>query len=158
MTASASQPNGVHIRPAERADLLDVVRIERTSFPQPWPLGAFERHLDKPGFLVATHGPTVTGYVVADTVPNAGRKLGHIKDLAVHPEWRSNGLGSRLLARGLGVLAGRGILRAKLEVRAGNDPARSLYAEHGFEFHHRVPRYYADGEDALVLVTDLRRR
>lgn len=158
MTTSAAQRDNVHIRPAERADLLEVVRIEQASFPQPWPLGAFERHLDKPGFLVAADGPVVAGYVVADTVPNAGRDLGHIKDLAVHPEYRSHGLGSQLLSRGLAVLASRGVPQAKLEVRASNDPARSLYDEHGFKEHHRVPSYYADGEDALVLVTDLRGR
>ncbi|MDX1746331.1 MAG: ribosomal protein S18-alanine N-acetyltransferase [Halobacteriales archaeon] len=155
MTTSASQPNGIRIRPAERADLLEVVRIERTSFPQPWPLGAFEQHLGKPGFLIAASGPTIAGYVVADTTPNPDRQLGHIKDLAVHPEYRDRGLGSRLLSRGLGVLAARGVGLVKLEVRPSNERAQSLYTEHGFQVHHRVPSYYADGEDALVLVTDL---
>ncbi len=42
------------IRPAERADLLAVVRIEDESFSQPWPYDAFERFLGEPGFLVAT--------------------------------------------------------------------------------------------------------
>jgi ribosomal-protein-alanine N-acetyltransferase len=40
----------------------------------------------------------------------------------------------------------------KLEVRAGNDEAIRLYREFGFTHHHTVPRYYDDGEDALVML------
>jgi ribosomal-protein-alanine N-acetyltransferase len=47
------------------------------------------------------------------------------------------------------------VARVKLEVRESNDRARSLYRRFGFERHHTVPRYYDDGEDALVLVADL---
>jgi ribosomal-protein-alanine N-acetyltransferase len=42
----------------------------------------------------------------------------------------------------------------KLEVRASNEPARSLYDDFGFVHRRTVPRYYSDGEDALVLVRD----
>ena len=42
--------------------------------------------------------------------------------------------------------------RVKLEVRATNEVARSLYREFGFETHHVVPAYYDDGEDAHVMV------
>ena len=157
------------VREATRADLLEVFRIERASFPQPWPYGAFEGFLGRPGFLVAEHregegttpagaddeGPaarSIAGYVVADTVPNHGQPLGHIKDLAVHPDHRGEGIGRRLLERALGVLQGRDTSRVKLEVRDGNDPAISLYREFGFTHHHTVPRYYEDGTDALVMV------
>ena len=34
------------------------------------------------------------------------------------------------------------------------DAARSLYEEFGFEHRNTVPRYYDNGEDALVLVRD----
>ena len=43
----------VTVRPADRADLLDVLRIERESFSDPWPYAAFESVLDAPAFLVA---------------------------------------------------------------------------------------------------------
>jgi ribosomal-protein-alanine N-acetyltransferase len=42
----------------------------------------------------------------------------------------------------------------KLEVRDSNDVARSLYRDVGFEPARRVPGYYEDGEDALVMVLD----
>lgn len=150
--------DGLSIRPAERADLLDVSRIEQQSFPQPWPYGAFEGFLGEPGFLVAEVGPTIVGYVVADAVTDRGRTMGHVKDFAVHPAWRGRGVGTRLLDRALSVLHGHGHRRAKLEVRQSNEPAIDLYRRFGFEPHHLISRYYEDGEAAAVLVVDLAER
>ena len=171
---TTTAPDRVSIRPAERADLLAVLGIERASFPQPWPYQAFQGFLGEPGFLVAVDelgdrdddGATaglevpggdgvVCGYVVADVVTEFGRPVGHVKDIAVHPDWRGRGIGSRLLSRGLAVLAAGGARRAKLEVRASNRAAQTLYRAFGFEPNHVVADYYDDGEDALLFVADL---
>jgi ribosomal-protein-alanine N-acetyltransferase len=154
VTTTATTPAGISIRVATRADLLEIHRIEKASFAQPWPYSAFEGFLSESGFLVAFDGE-VLGYVVADTVPNHGRPIGHVKDLAVHPERRGEGIGTRLLDRALDVLAAGGVKRTKLEVRPSNEPARSLYRRFGFEHSHTVSGYYDDGEDALILLADL---
>lgn len=143
------------IRPAARGDLLAVYRIEKTSFPQPWPFAAFEGFLGEPGFLVATVDGRVVGYVVADTVPNAGRTLGHVKDIAVHPDYRGRGIGAQLLGSALTVMREKRASRVKLEVRESNDSAIRLYRRFGFQFRRTLPRYYDDGEDAYVLVSEL---
>jgi ribosomal-protein-alanine N-acetyltransferase len=153
VTTVASSGNGLQVRQAERADLLAVHRIEQASFPQPWPFDAFERHLGEPGFLVADE-ETIVGYVVADSVPNHGRPLGHIKDIAVRERNRGDGIGSTLLERALGILDARGVSSVKLEVRSSNTDAQRLYREFDFVHRRTVPRYYSDGEDALVLVRD----
>jgi len=153
VTTVAPPGDGLQIRPVERADLLAVHRIEQSAFPQPWPFTAFEQYLDQPGFLVAEDG-AVVGYVVADSVPNHGRPLGHIKDIAVRENRRGEGIGATLLERALGVLATQGVASVKLEVRESNTRARSLYRRYGFVHRRTVPRYYSDGEDALVLVRD----
>ena len=157
MTTVAPDADAPQVRQAERADLLAVHRIEQSAFPQPWPFSAFERYLGQDGFLVATPpaDDRVVGYVVADSVPNHGRPLGHIKDIAVRESHRGRGVGTTLLQRGMGVLRARGASSVKLEVREGNDPARRLYREHGFEHRRTIPRYYSDGENALVLVRPL---
>ncbi|MGB9986777.1 GNAT family N-acetyltransferase [Salarchaeum japonicum] len=145
------------IRQADQGDLLDVFRIEKQAFEQPWPFSAFERYLGEPGFLVAERpeAAALAGFVVADTIPNHGRPLGHIKDLAVHADDRGDGLGGALVDRGLAVLRAQGARSAKLEVRRSNDPAISLYRERGFEYYRTLDRYYADGEDAFVMVARL---
>ncbi|MBP1921816.1 ribosomal-protein-alanine N-acetyltransferase [Halorubrum alkaliphilum] len=143
------------IRPVERADLLAVVRIERACFSDPWAYDVFERLLDEPGFLVAEREGTVVGFVVGDVTPNAGRDIGHVKDLAVRPDSRERGIGRALLRSGLARLRAAGAAVVRLEVRESNEVARSLYAEEGFEPIRRAANYYRDGEDALVLAVDL---
>lgn len=173
-------PNDVVVRRATRADLLDVYRIEKQCFTQPWPYAAFETFLDEPGFLVAVAGRSpaarrdslgdvsgqdpavpvgdgspVVGYVVSDVMPNHGRGIGHVKDIAVRPDARGAGLGRHLLHRALVALSVGGASLVKLEVRVSNDAALSLYRDVGFEPVRRVRGYYADGEDAFVMVLDV---
>jgi len=146
----------VTVRAAERGDLPAVAEIEADCFDRPWPLASFESYLDEPAFLVAEHDDAgVVGLVVADVTPNYGRDIGHVKDLAVEPGARGEGVGRLLLRSSLLRLTWQGAAVAKLEVRAGNDAARGLYRSEGFEPLRRVPRYYTDGETALVLVVDL---
>ncbi|WP_227352788.1 ribosomal protein S18-alanine N-acetyltransferase [Haladaptatus salinisoli] len=155
MTTTASEAGSPTIRPAEDADLLAVFRIEKASFNQPWPFSAFERFVGEPTFLVAVDGGKVVGYVVADVIPNHGRGLGHVKDIAVHPARRGEGIGRTLLQRALSGLRAHGAHSVKLEVRASNEGAISLYRKFGFHYLRTVPRYYGDGEDAIVMVVEL---
>lgn len=169
-TVPGSERDGVHVRRASRADLLAVSRIERAVFAQPWTFSVFERFLGEAAFLVAVRGEPspggdgdgeggtdvdVLGYVIADVTPNFGRDIGHVKDLAVRPDEQGAGIGRRLLGRALVSLLFQGASVAKLEVRPSNEAAVSLYRSEGFEPARRIPRYYADGEDALVMVLDL---
>lgn len=150
-TVSPSPGEGVRVRQATTADLLEVHRIEQSAFPQPWPFAAFEQYVGQPGFLVADAG-AVVGYVVADTVTGYGRQIGHIKDLAVRRDRRREGIASTLLARAIAVLETQPITAVKLEVRESNDGARQLYRRHGFAYRRTLANYYADGEDGLVLI------
>lgn len=155
-------PSDIRIRQAERADLLAVYRIEKASFASPWPFEAFERQLPEPGFLVAVDESgqgtddidtaDLIGFIVADLVPNHGQPLGHVKDLAVHPEYRDEGVGTTLLRHGLKALYDQSASSVKLEVREGNEAAQRLYSRFGFQPLRRVPRYYDDGEDAIIMI------
>lgn len=163
MTAIKHSNAGGVVREAVQADLLDVYRIEKLVFEQPWPFSAFEQYLGEPGFLVQEHPQQVdgldenslAGYVVADAIPNHARPLGHIKDIAVHPDAQGEGVGRSLLSHALDVLADQGVRSAKLEVRRSNDAALGLYRDFGFGVLRTLPRYYADGEDAFIMVGTL---
>jgi [ribosomal protein S18]-alanine N-acetyltransferase len=76
---------------------------------------------------------------------------GHVVDLAVAPRVRRRGVGRRLLSALTAELRTRGARAITLEVRAGNLSALSLYRGAGFMVEGRRPRYYPDGEDALLL-------
>lgn len=150
MTTVSPSPPGLQLRRATRKDLPSVHRIEQAAFPQPWPFAAFEQYVGRPGFLVADDGGVV-GYIVADVVEAHGRPVGHIKDLAVRADRRREGIGAALLTRAIDVLSDR-VETVKLEVRESNTAAIDLYRRHGFTYRRRLPEYYANGEDALVLV------
>lgn len=152
-TATPADSPAVNVRPAERADLLEIYRIETEAFGQPWPFGAFEQYLGEPGFLVAS-GESVLGYIVADIISHRGGPIGHIKDLAVHRNVRKKGIGTLLLTRAIHILESRHVQAIKLEVRESNEPAIELYRSSGFEYRKRIEEYYDDGEDALLLVRE----
>tara|TARA_A100001037_G_scaffold299444_1_gene325051 strand:- start:3265 stop:3840 length:576 start_codon:yes stop_codon:yes gene_type:complete len=161
----------ISIRHARQEDLLEILQIERLSCPSPWTFDIFNHFLETPGFLVATTPsenssvgdilpisnthPSPIGFIIADVILEDNLPLGHIKDLAVSPHWRKKGVGTFLLSRILHDFRLREIKKVKLEVREGNTTAISLYKKFGFSFHHSSPGYYADGENALVLVSDL---
>jgi ribosomal-protein-alanine N-acetyltransferase len=76
----------------------------------------------------------------------------HINTLAVHPDWRRNGLASTLLRHVLADAVQQGADKATLEVRRSNEAARQLYERFGFETTAVRTNYYRDPvEDALIL-------
>jgi ribosomal-protein-alanine N-acetyltransferase len=76
----------------------------------------------------------------------------HIATIAVHPDFRGQGTGGRLLATALAEAIRRRASLATLEVRAGNLAAQQLYHRFHFETAGIRPRYYRDNhEDALIM-------
>ncbi len=143
------------IRPGREADLPLVERIERDSFGDPWPTAALRDELNQDPLrrpLVAEREGRVIGYLMAW---RAGDEL-HVLNLAVAPDERRRGTGTRLLEAALAAAIADGLRLATLEVRIGNAPARSFYVRHGFVESGRRLRYYRDtGEDALIMTRPL---
>jgi ribosomal-protein-alanine N-acetyltransferase len=69
----------------------------------------------------------------------------------VHPEWRRRGIGDRLLRALLADARQAHARSATLEVRVSNSAAQTLYRKYGFVPVGQRPRYYRDGEDALLM-------
>jgi ribosomal-protein-alanine N-acetyltransferase len=140
------------LRPAEESDLLDVVRIERACFADPWTEESFRRLLaGQPAiFLVAVFPPNsaVAGYAIAFSVGEDAEIL----NVAVDPDFRGRGLAGQMLDAVLIELSSRGVRTAFLEVRESNLAARALYGSRGFTEIGRRHRYYRRPvEDALVM-------
>ena len=82
----------------------------------------------------------------------------HITTFAVLPDWRRRGIGARLMLAVLRLSVELRASVATLEVRLSNVGARMLYQRFGFRPVGVRPRYYSDnGEDALIMTTDLLR-
>ena len=138
--------------------------LERLCFTLPWSKEQLAGHLALPNF--AAFGlrapPRQISEAKGDATLFAYLSFYHsldeleILNLAVAPEWRGRGCGSRLLRLVLRTGANMGIGRAVLEVRSGNIAALALYKGQGFTQVGRRPGYYHDsGEDALVLELSL---
>lgn len=137
---------------ASDEDLGGLVAVEQASFFNPWTREMYVAELQNPGvshLLVAKDSDgRVVGFCgfwrVLDEL--------HINNLAVLPEFRRQGVASKILRRVFeeGRRAGAG--RATLEVRRSNEIARRLYERFGFTVAGVRRGYYRNpDEDALVL-------
>lgn len=145
-----SSDRELRVRPMEVRDLEEVAAIDTASFPVPWPLDGFLRELVENEFSccwVAEDAGRVIGMLVGWLVVDEFE----IGTIAVHPEHRRRGAGAKLLEAALQSAKQNGARRAVLEVRVGNRDAISLYEQFGFKIGGRRPRFYSDGEDALIM-------
>ncbi|MDD5492664.1 MAG: ribosomal protein S18-alanine N-acetyltransferase [bacterium] len=133
-------------------DLDAVLKIEQASYSLPWTRSMFEQELRiaTSRFFVAKSQPTmeIVGYAgywqVVDEL--------HLINIAVHPEYRRQGLGKHLLFYVLCDGKRLGLKRATLEVRASNLAAQRLYEQVGFKNIALRKSYYADNlEDAVIM-------
>lgn len=132
-------------------DLDQVLAIERVSFVTPWTRAAFCYEIEQNKVarcITMRSADRVVGYLCFWEI---GHEI-HITNLAVHPEWRRQGVGRRLLAFAMAEGRARGVTLAFLEVRPSNAQALKLYQSLGFQVIGRRTGYYFDtGEDALVM-------
>ena len=75
--------------------------------------------------------------------------------LATAEMYRRCGRGQKLLDDLIAEAKRRGAKRMFLEVRVSNAPAQLMYLKNGFVGTYARPRYYPDGEDALVMKKEL---
>ena len=71
--------------------------------------------------------------------------------VGVDPAQRRRGIARELLARVAADARDLGAATCSLEVRAGNAGAQAFYEALGFHALGTRPRYYSDGEDALIM-------
>lgn len=156
---SATSWSQADVRPAAWRDLLPIWRLHRVCFPHAYSLWRFVGYhiFSSSWIFVATRDEELLGYVVATTshYRNPPRAVGEIISLAVAPRVRARGLGRALLERGARAVAEAGLEQLYLQVAVSNTRAQKLYQQFGFACEQRLDAYYADGEDAFLMVTRL---
>jgi [ribosomal protein S18]-alanine N-acetyltransferase len=140
----------IRIEPMTLAHVDAVLAIEESAAPHPWTRGIFVdelAHADTRTYRVALNGDTVVGF--AGVLNQVGEA--HITNVAVIPTYRRQGIARALMVELLGVAIERGATAATLEVRASNVGAQRMYHRFGFVPAGVRPRYYRDGEDAVIM-------
>lgn len=137
------------------ADLDGIMAVETASFTNPWTRAMYEWELQNRSvchiLVVRTPSCRVAAFcafwLVVDEI--------HINNVAVLPEYRGRGVGTRLMRRVLTEGRRLGATRATLEVRASNEAARRFYEGLGFRAAAVRKHYYTNPvEDAVILWRD----
>lgn len=149
----ARPPLRVSVEAMRVADIDAVQRVERASFPVPWPAYALRQEVETnrlARYLVVRAGDDIVAYAGVWLLVDEA----HVTTFAVLPEWRRRGIGGRLMVAVMRLAAQLNARVATLEVRLSNMPARALYQRFGFRPVGVRPRYYSDnGEDALIMTS-----
>ena len=144
-------------RPVSLDDLDEIMEIERKSFRVPWEYTIYLRICLQEGRVLSSDEgmlfmdvlekkKKIIGFAVWETNPLS--KKGHILNLAIIEEERSNGYGRMLICHVQESLKNAGMASCNLEVRESNSLARSLYETCGYVISDRLAGYYFD-EDAI---------
>jgi [ribosomal protein S18]-alanine N-acetyltransferase len=143
----------LEISTARFKDLDAIHQLEVVSFPSPWRREFFENELGAESRLhfVARKNGKVVGYVFAMWFFDEM----HVNKIAVDPCERRQGIADALMQRCLDFAREKDITTISLEVRQSNEGAQAFYTHLGFTPKYVRPRYYPDGEPAVVMVRQL---
>lgn len=149
---SVSQPSPgspATIEPATWRDLSALRHLEVVCFPlDAWPLWDLIGILTLPAVirLKAVIDGQMVGFIAGD-IRNS-ENLAWIATVGVLPEYRRRGIGEALV---LACEQRLEVPEVRLCVRTSNHEAIHLYLRLGYQKAGFWPRYYQDGEDALVM-------
>ena len=117
-----------------------------------WHPAAIAEALGVPGtiLLTANLGPHLGGFLLLRIAGDFADVLFVFAD----PSRRRSGIGKALVNAAQREAESRGAGRLVLEVRVGNAAAIALYEQAGFRPVTTKKRYYADNEDALVMIRE----
>lgn len=130
-------------------DLGSLRNLEKICFEKDaWPLIDLIGVLTLPGIIriKAVVREDMVGFAAGDTHPE--RETGWITTVGVHPDFRRQGIARAMISKIEQLL---GMPRVRLSVRPSNLEAIKLYSRLGYHQSGVWPKYYFDGEDALVM-------
>ncbi len=141
------------LRRAAPQDLREIAELAREVLCDAWTLVGFEEHLRAARsdlWWVCGSDGRAAGYLAARYLAGEGE----IFSIGVRASLRRQGLASRLLKALETSQEWRGVARIHLEVRESNQAAQAFYARQGFVRVGKRPRYYPDGEMAILMTRD----
>ncbi|MCI6692295.1 MULTISPECIES: ribosomal protein S18-alanine N-acetyltransferase [unclassified Clostridium] len=134
-------------------DVNGVFNISNACFSMPWSIESIEGEINNPlaKYIVARDEDSnlVVGFVGIWIVVGEGS----ITNIAVHPDYRKQGIGAKLLESLINLCTHLDCSLINLEVRASNYPAQNLYEKYGFVVDGLRKGYYEDNKEDAILMT-----
>ncbi|MBN8555487.1 MAG: ribosomal protein S18-alanine N-acetyltransferase [Deltaproteobacteria bacterium] len=143
----------LNFRALEDQDMPVVHAIEQRVYDDPWSLQLLSESLKAP----MTHsvgvfcGEECVGYAIYQVIFTEG----HLLNIAIEKKFQGRGWGVQLLQKIMKDAREIGALYLFLEVRPSNERARKIYETRGFRTLLTREKYYANGEDAILMMKDL---
>lgn len=134
-----------------QTDLDAVNAIEMQAFQDPWSKQDFINELESNPYS-CIYVKEINGEVVAYVDLWIAYENAEIANIAVKKEFLHQGIASELMQYCLQKIQQSKCENFTLEVRVSNMNAIKLYEKFGFQTVSKRKKYYADGEDAYLMV------
>ena len=145
------------IRHAVSADFNTLLEIDKASFPGGVAYDAVElsyfMNRDGAETLVVEEDDRIVAFIIIEV--HRTRRSATIVTLDVRETHRRSGFGTQLLSRAEEILTDYGVELYDLQVDVNNRGAIGFYKKHGFGTVRTLRRYYANGNDAYLMVKEL---
>lgn len=130
-------------------DILQIARMEKEFFPQPYSLAALIWLALMPNtyYIVIRRDRLVVAYIGFRLF----EKAAHTNSMCVHPDYRRRGLARRLQLVANEVAVNRGARWFTGEVRVSNTAQLNHLMSMGWLQVGHCPRFFKDGEDVIVV-------
>ena len=145
------------VRPLTLSHIDECWRVDKRCFVDGEAYGrdTFEYLLGSPesvSYRVVMQNGVMAGFIIGLLEPD---HTGHVTTIGILPEHRRRRLASSLMDTVEKGFRKRNVRIVRLEVRATNISAQKLYLSLGYSVTQRLPKYYSNGSDGLLMVKPL---
>jgi ribosomal protein S18 acetylase RimI-like enzyme len=156
-TPTPSWGTSYEIRSLTISQLDEVWRLDQRCFidGEAYSRETFDYLLTAPesvSFRAVTAGGVMAGFVIGLVEPD---HTGHVTTVGVAPEHRRRNLAKRLMGTVEDGFRKRNVRLVRLEVRTLNVAAQKLYESLGYSITQKLPKYYSNGGDGLLMLKSL---
>ncbi|MEP6635753.1 MAG: N-acetyltransferase [Acidobacteriota bacterium] len=156
-TSIAEAGTRYDIRPLTISQLDECWRLDQRCFVdgEAYSRETFEYLLtaaESVSYRVVTPGGVMVGFVIGLVEPD---HTGHVTTVGVAPEHRRRHLAKRLMLQVEQGFRRKGVRLVRLEVRSLNTAAQKVYENLGYAVTQRLPKYYSNGGDGLLMLKSL---
>ena len=145
----------IHYRLIKKEDVDGIFEISSLSFKTPWSYESIKSEINNPlaKYIVALDldNKKILGFIGAWIIASEA----DIVNIAVHPKYRSLGIGSKLLSSFIELGRNEDWYKINLEVRESNLSAQKLYSKYNFKVDGIRKNYYEDTKENAILMSHL---